>query len=121
MGTATGSWQVRAATSADFAAVTSIYGHHVLHGTATFEFIPPTMHEIAARFADVMEMGLPFLVATDGERVHGFACAVPYRTRPAYAYTVEDSVYLSPRSLGRGIGTQLLTALLPPCEAWGAR
>jgi len=83
--------------------------------------VPPTVQEMSERVVAVTAAGLPFLVADDSGTVAGFAYAGPYRSRPAYANTVEDSIYLDPASSGRGVGTLLLQALLARCEAWGAR
>lgn len=107
--------------AAEVEQVTAIYAHHVIHGTGTFELDPPSAQEMADRIAAVVDVGLPFLVARDATGVVGFAYAGPYRSRPAYRFTVEDSIYLSPQARGRGIGTALLTALLSRCERWGAR
>jgi phosphinothricin acetyltransferase len=114
--------RIRDVTATDVAAVTDIYAHHVRHGTGTFELVPPAITEMASRITAVIEAQLPFLVAEyDDGAIVGFAYAGPYRPRPAYQRTVEDSIYLSPDAFGRGVGTQLLNALLHRCEAWGAR
>ena len=107
---------VRDATDADLGAVTSIYGQHVLHGLASFEEIPPTLDEIRSRRAGVLQLGLPYLVAEMDRRVVGYSYATFYRTRPAYRYTVEDSVYVEDGLNGRGIGTALLAELIARCE-----
>ena len=112
---------VRAVKADDLDAVTKIYAHHVLHGTGTFELEPPDRTVIAARIAAVEAVGLPYLVGLDEAGVAGFAYAGPYRTRPAYRQKVEDSIYLRPDAVGRGVGTALLSALIAACEAWGAR
>jgi len=105
----------------DVAAVSDIYAHHVLHGTGTFELAPPDEAEMAARIEAVTTAGLPFLVAVDGDDVLGFAYAGPYRPRPAYRFTVEDSIYLRPEAAGRGLGGRLLQAVLGRCEEQGVR
>jgi phosphinothricin acetyltransferase len=107
---------LRPATSADVTALTQIYAHNVLHGTGTFEVEPPVEDDMAARLEAVVSAGLPYLVAVDGRGVLGFAYAAPYRPRPAYRFTVEDSIYLSPAASGRGVGTRLLTDLVKRCE-----
>ena len=112
---------LRPASTADVPALTQIYAHHVLNGTGTFEVEPPDEGEMAARFDAVTATGLPYLVATDGGDVVGFAYAGPYRPRPAYRFTVEDSIYLDPDATGRGVGTRLLTDLLQRCERLGIR
>ncbi|MBV9891507.1 MAG: N-acetyltransferase [Rhizobacter sp.] len=112
---------IRPSTPADVAAIAAIYAWHVRHGTATFEIDPPDPAEMARRRDDVVAKGLPFLVAEDGGRVRGYAYANHFRARPAYRFCVEDSVYLEPETLGRGIGRVLLTELCARCEAAGAR
>src|ERR1700716_4026862 len=113
--------EIRPATEADLPAVTGIYEHAVLHGTATFELIPPDLTEMTRRFKSLMDGGFPYLVAVlDGHAI-GYAYAGPYRPRPAYRFTVENSVYLAPAIHRRGIGTQLLQRLIAECEARGYR
>ena len=97
-------------------AVTKIYAAHVLHGLASFEEIPPSLEEMQSRRASVLQLGLPYLVAEMDGRVVGYSYATFYRTRPAYRYTVEDSVYVEDGLNGRGIGTLLLAELIARCE-----
>ena len=99
----------------------AIYAHHVLHGLATFEEVPPDAGEMARRRADVLARGLPYVVAEDGGRLLGYAYAGPYRLRSAYRFAVEDSIYLDPGALGRGIGRILLERLVADSTAAGAR
>ena len=107
---------VRDAQSADMAAVQAIYAHYVLHGRATFEEVPPTRDDLLSRRAAVLAAGLPYLVAeVDGE-IAGYCYAVPYRPRPAYRHTIEDSVYVAHDRAGRGIGRTLLRTLVERCE-----
>src|SRR5882757_1021504 len=113
--------EIRPATEADLPAVTEIYAHAVLHGTATFELIPPDPTEMTRRFKALMDGGYPYLVATLEGAVIGYAYAGPYRPRPAYRFTVENSVYLRPAIHRRGIGLQLLLRLISECEARGYR
>jgi L-amino acid N-acyltransferase YncA len=108
--------QVRAATPADVPAIHAIYARHVLHGLASFEIEPPSLAEMRSRFDAITAAGYPYLVAADGDFVLGYAYASAYRTRPAYRYTVEDSVYVDATATGRGIGRQLLTMLVQECE-----
>ncbi|MEO3385238.1 N-acetyltransferase family protein [Mesorhizobium sp. CAU 1741] len=105
------------ASERDLIAVQAIYAHHVLHGLASFEEVPPTVEEIAARRAGVLAAGLPYLVAELGGRVVGYAYATAYRPRPAYRYTVEDSVYVEDGLGGKGVGTALLGQLIQRCES----
>lgn len=113
--------ELRAATPADIAAVQTIYAHHVRHGLASFEVEPPSPAEMLGRFESITGPGYPYLVAADGDTVLGYAYASAYRARPGYRYTVEDSVYVAPRAVGRGIGRQLLTRLVAECERLGYR
>jgi phosphinothricin acetyltransferase len=112
---------IRPATEADLAEITGIYADAVLHGTASFETVPPEEAEMARRRQAVLAAGLPYLVAEDGGRVLGYAYAGPYRPRPAYRFTVENSVYLRPAIHRRGIGFQLMQRLIAECEARGYR
>ena len=112
---------VRPSTAQDAPALAAIYGHHVLHGFGTFEEVPPTAQEMAARRQAVVERGLPYLVAEDAGQVLGFAYAGPFRPRAAYRYTVEDSVYVAPAAVGGGVGKAMLAAVLRECEVFGIR
>jgi len=113
--------RIRAATAADAHALAAIYGHHVTHGLGTFEAVPPTPGETAARLEAIVGRGLPYLVAEADGAVTGFAYAGPFRTRAAYRYTVEDSVYIAPGRQGQGIGKALLSAVIAACEPLGLR
>ena len=110
-------------SEADIAGVTNIYGHHVLHGRASFETIPPTQPEMAQRFAALMAANYPIFVAVESDRdaIIGFAYAGPHKARTAYDQTVEDSVYVAADHLNTGVGTMLLTALLEAATARGYR
>jgi phosphinothricin acetyltransferase len=111
---------VRDAEDTDLAAVEAIYAHHVRYGLATFEEIPPSAEELGGRRAAVLALGLPYLVAELDGRVAGYCYATSYRARPAYRFTIEDSVYVADGLGGRGIGAALLGALIARCEtgAW---
>jgi len=113
--------EIRAAAAADLPAITAIYEHAVRHGTATFELISPDLAEMTRRFRALTEGGFPYFVAAVDGRVIGYAYAGPYRPRPAYRFTVENSVYLEPAIHRRGIGRQLLQRLIGECEARGYR
>lgn len=112
---------IRSATDGDIAAIAAIYAHHVLHGLGTFEEEPPGVEEIGRRVAAVRALGLPYLVGDDDGKVVGFAYAAPFRPRAAYRYTVEDSVYVAPVAIGRGVGRALVGELIAMCEAMGMR
>ena len=112
---------IRAATTADAAALAAVYGHHVLHGFGTFEEVPPSPAEMDQRRAVVVAHGLPYLVAEQDGRVLGYAYAAPFRPRAAYRFTVEDSIYVAPEAQGRGVGRTLLAAVLDQCERLGLR
>src|ERR1700682_227938 len=115
------SLEIRPTAAADLPFITGIYEHAVLQGTATFELIPPDLAEMTRRFAVLMEGGFPYFVAVLDGRVIGYAYAGAYRPRPAYRFTVENSVYLEPAIHRRGIGLQLLERLITECEARGYR
>lgn len=112
---------IRAATVADSSALAAIYRHHVLHGFGTFEEAAPTPEDMAARLKAVTDLGLPYLIAEIDGAIEGFAYAGPFRTRAAYRYTVEDSVYIAPGRQGQGLGKALLTAVIAACEPLGVR
>ena len=107
---------VRAAAEPDLPAIQAIYAHHVLHGLATFEEVPPSVAEMAVRRAAVLKAGLPYLAAEFDGNVVGYAYATAYRPRPAYRFTIEDSIYVAHRMDGRGIGSALLQSLITRCE-----
>src|ERR1051325_2403007 len=99
---------IRPAPAADIPAITRIYGHAVRHGTASFELEPPDEAEMTRRQRALLDGGYPYLVAEGDGAVVGYACAAPYRTRPAYRYTVENSIYIAPEAHRRGVGRALL-------------
>ena len=113
--------EVRNATIDDLRTVQSIYAYHVLHGLASFEETPPDPAEIERRFREVSETGLPFLVAELAGTVRGYAYAGRYRARPAYRFSLEDTVYVEPGYEGRGLGGALLAALVARCGELGYR
>ncbi|MEV4548357.1 GNAT family N-acetyltransferase [Nonomuraea wenchangensis] len=112
---------IRAAVPADLAAVTAINAHYVANTVITFEETPPTVADWQARLADLTARGFPFLVAEVGGEVAGYAYAGPWRPKPAYRHTVEDSIYLAPGHAGRGLGGALLGALIEGATAAGLR
>lgn len=112
---------IRPSRDEDLDAITRIYAHHVLRGTGTFETTPPTRDEMAGRRADVLGKGLPWLVIEVDGQVMGYAYGNWFKPRPAYRYSVEDSIYMAPESAGKGLGKLLLTELLAQCERAGVR
>ena len=112
---------IRPSTEQDLDAITRIYAHHVLHGTGTFETTPPTLEEMTARRADVLSKGLPWLVAEEAGEVLGYAYGNWFKPRPAYRFSVEDSIYLAPEAAGKGLGRALLAELLATLERSGIR
>ena len=112
---------IRDAEPDDFERITEIYGHHVLHGLASFEERAPEIAELTSRWQHVRERGLPYLVAEVDGRVEGFAYAGAYRTRPAYRFTVEDTIYIAPEVVGKGAGRALLSELIKRVTALGYR
>jgi phosphinothricin acetyltransferase len=113
--------EIRPTVAADLPFITGIYEHAVRYGTATFELTAPDLAEMTRRFDALMEGGFPYLVACLEGRVVGYAYAGAYRPRPAYRFTVENSVYLEPAVHRRGIGLQLLRRLIAESEARGYR
>lgn len=112
---------VRAAVPADAERIAAIFAHYVTSSVATFEEIAPTAGQWRQRLADRAARNLPFVVAEADGSVCGYAYASPWRPKPAYRHTVEDSVFLAPGCTGRGIGSALLGSLLAGCAAAGAR
>jgi L-amino acid N-acyltransferase YncA len=107
---------VRGSTPADILSIASLYAHHVTHGTSTFELTPPDPTEVARRRQTVISEGLPYIVAECQGEVAGYAYATLYRPRPAYRFTIEDSIYIHPDHLRKGIGRLLLSELIDRCE-----
>jgi phosphinothricin acetyltransferase len=108
--------RIRDSAEHDIPAIQRIYAHHVLHGSASFEEVPPTEDELAARRAAVLQSGLPYLVAETDDGIVGYCHATSYRTRSAYRFTIEDSVYVADGLHRRGIGRSLLAALIARCD-----
>jgi phosphinothricin acetyltransferase len=113
--------QVRPAGPDDIPAIQAIYAQHVRSGLGSFEEAPPPEDEMRRRFDDVTRRGFPYLIAEFGGAVGGYGYCAPYRARSAYRYAVEDSVYVRPDMLGRGVGRKLLLELIRLCEAGGFR
>jgi phosphinothricin acetyltransferase len=112
---------IRPATLDDVPAIQTIYAHHVETGTGSFELVPPDAEEIAARMDKIAARGWPWLVAVDATGATlGYAYAGPFRERPAYAHTVENSIYVAPEAQGRGVARALMVALMDACRARGA-
>ena len=112
---------IRDARATDLDAVQAIYAHHVRHGLASFEETPPDLPEMQRRYGATAAAGLPYLVAELEGKVRGYAYAGPYRTRPAYRFSLEDTVYVEAGYEGRGLGSALLEALVARCEELGYR
>jgi L-amino acid N-acyltransferase YncA len=117
---------VRPSRDDDIAAIAAIYGHHVLHGVASFEEVPPSVEEMARRRADIIGRGFPYLVAerpngSNGGKVVGYCYAAPYRARIGYRFSVEDSIYIDEREVGRGIGRALLAQVIDRVTEQGYR
>lgn len=112
---------VRDASPADLPIIQSIYAHHVLHGLASFEEVPPDAAEMERRYQEILARRLPYVVVESEGCVAGYAYAGPYRTRPAYRYTVEDSVYIAPDAVGRGLGRAALAEVIRQAADRGLR
>ena len=112
---------IRAATEADIPEIQSIYAHHVLTGTGTFEEEPPSVEEMAERFAEVVARGWSWLVATDASGVLGYAYYTQFRDRSAYRFCAEDSVYVREDVRGQGVGKALVAQLIADATARGMR
>jgi L-amino acid N-acyltransferase YncA len=112
---------IRPSRDDDIAAITAIYAHHVLHGVASFEEVPPAEDEMARRRATLVARDLPYLVAERDGRVVGYCYAGPYRARIGYRFSVEDSIYIDQTEVGRGIGRALLAQVIEHSAALGYR
>jgi phosphinothricin acetyltransferase len=113
--------ELRPATPHDIGEIQAIYAHHVLHGLASFEEEPPSAAELLRRYEEVTGRGLPYLVADFAGTIAGYGYCTLYRSRSAYRYTLEDSVYVRAGAEGRGVGGALLAELIRRCEAAGYR
>jgi phosphinothricin acetyltransferase len=113
--------EVRPSEDGDVGAITAIYAHYVATSDATFEEVAPSPSEMAARRRDVVERGLPYLVAVSDGAVVAYAYAHPYRGRIGYRHSLEDSIYVDPRFAGRGIGRKLLEEILRIATGAGYR
>jgi len=113
--------QIRSATEADIAEIQAIYAHHVLHGTGTFEEIPPSVEEMRRRWAAVSNKGWSWLVAADASGVAGYGYYQQIRDRSAYRFTAEDSIYVREDVRGQGVGKALVVALLQAATEAGFR
>jgi phosphinothricin acetyltransferase len=112
---------VRVSVRGDLAATHKIYAHYVATSVATFELVAPDAGEWARRFDTIADAGLPFVVAELDGRIAGYAYCSPWKTRPAYRQTAEDSIYVAPWAAGRGVGGALLDELLLRSAAAGVR
>lgn len=116
---------IRPSTDADLPSITAIYAHHVLTGTGTFEVDPPSLEDMRGRRADVLSKNLPWLVAVErgneGQNVIGYAYCNWFKPRPAYRFSAEDSIYLSPEAAGKGVGRTLLEELMAQAQRAGVR
>jgi phosphinothricin acetyltransferase len=110
---------LRPATPADAEVIAAIYAHHVLHGTASFDTEPPDLAYWREKIATVTGQGWPFVVGVVAGTVAGYAYATPFRDRPAYAHTCEDSIYVDPAHISQGIGSALLAALIQRARTFG--
>jgi L-amino acid N-acyltransferase YncA len=113
--------RIRVVSDGDAKPITAIYAHHVLHGTASYEVEPPSTDETLAKIRRVAGPGWPFLVAEADGQAAGYAYATQFRDRPAYRFTCDDSIYVHPEMVGRGIGGALLEALMKRSADYGFR
>jgi phosphinothricin acetyltransferase len=115
-------FSLRTVTLSDIPAITEIYRDSVLNGSASYEIVPPEAEEMQSRFSAIVDKGYPYITAEDNAgQILGYAYASAFRTRPAYRWLVEDSIYLSPQARGRGIGKALLAHLIERCTDLGFR
>jgi L-amino acid N-acyltransferase YncA len=112
---------IRPSRDDDVTAIAAIYAHHVLHGVASFEEVPPSVEEMARRRADIVGRGFPYFVAERGGRVVGYCYSGPYRARVGYRFSIEDSIYIDVDEVGRGIGRALLAQVIERSTELGYR
>jgi len=112
---------IRPSRDDDVTAIAAIYAHHVLHGVASFEEVPPSVEEMARRRADIVGRGFPYFVAERGGRVVGYCYSGPYRARVGYRFSIEDSIYIDVDEVGRGIGRALLAEIIERSTELGYR
>ena len=108
---------LRPAALQDLPAIQSIYAHHVMHGLASFEEVPPALEEMRRRFEDLTRQGFPYLVAEERGEILGYGYCSLYRTRSAYRHTLEDSIYVKQGQQGKGVGKAVLGELIARCTA----
>jgi phosphinothricin acetyltransferase len=112
---------IRDAQEDDAEAVAAIYAHHVLHGTASYDLDPPSVADTIGKIRRVTAAGWPFLIAVRQDAVAGYAYATQFRDREAYRFAAEDSIYVHPDAMGKGVGKALLQALLERSARFGFR
>jgi phosphinothricin acetyltransferase len=112
---------IRPAAPQDLPAIQSIYAHHVMHGLASFEEVPPTLEEMRRRFDDITRQGFPYLVAEERGEILGYGYCSLYRTRSGYRHTLEDSIYVKQGQQGKGVGKAVLKELIAICAALNYR
>lgn len=117
----TASITVRDARPGDLPSIAAIYAESVERGVASYELVPPSLGEMQSRFEAITAQGYPYVVAVERGRIVGYAYASAFRTRPAYRWLVEDSIYLPPEARGKGIGRRLLDELVRRCADLGFR
>jgi L-amino acid N-acyltransferase YncA len=105
----------------DAKAIAAIYGHHVLHGTASYDLAPPSIEDTHAKIRRIASAAWPFVVEEESGELAGYAYVTQFRDRAAYAWTCETSIYVHPQWLGRGIGKSLLNELCRRAEGCGFR
>ena len=109
--------RIRHAVDRDIPDIQAIYAHHVLHGTGSFEEIPPSVEEMAARFAACSAHRWAWLVATDATGILGYAYYTRFHDREAYRFTAEDSIYVREDVRGQGMGKALVARLIDEATA----
>ncbi|WP_137145241.1 GNAT family N-acetyltransferase [Mycolicibacterium sp. CR10] len=112
---------IRPTAPDDIDAIGAIYAQYVQTGVATFELTAPDRDELLRRFDTITSAGLPYLTAELDGQVAGYAYCAPWKTRPAYRHTVEDSIYVAPDAVGNGVGGRLLDGVLGACQEAGIR
>jgi len=113
--------EIRPVRPGDLAEMQAIYAHHVLHGTGSFEEIPPSVEEMSERVEHVTDQGWPWLVAEDATGVLGYCYVTRFRPRAAYRFCAENAVYVRADVRGQGVGKALVAQLIADATAAGFR
>ena len=116
------SFTIRDAVATDLPSIREIYNHYVLNSVVTFDEQPMTLRALRSKFSNAKKLGMPYIVAVSPSgQILGYAYVYPWKTKAAYRFTVENSIYLGPASTGKGLGNALLGALIEKSREAGLK